>query len=303
MVGAHGLPLLAVAVAALLLFAGGCGGVAGEPVAQQASPILGGEADDRDFSVAALLHDDVAYCTGTLVSPRIVLTAAHCLLGPRPEQVAFGRAPNAPDAERRRVASVRVDPRFDPATLAHDVGVVLLVDAASREPVRLLEPTGAPPVKGEQVRLVGFGWTNPAGADAPAERRDGAARIDAIDDEELTFHAAPAQTCRGDSGGPALVRRDDAEYVIGVASSGARDCASLARDVRVDGARGAFVRAAIEDLDPPPIPRRAGGCAIGRTDEGARGTGVVLGALGLLGLGRSSRRRGRARLPLARGPG
>src|SRR5262245_66543983 len=50
------------------------------PTAHQA-PITNAADDDGDLGVAALLHGGTLVCTATLVTPRVLLTAAHCLPG------------------------------------------------------------------------------------------------------------------------------------------------------------------------------------------------------------------------------
>jgi hypothetical protein len=41
--------------------------------------VTAGTADDGDDAVVALLMDGFAYCTGTAIAPRVVVTAAHCI--------------------------------------------------------------------------------------------------------------------------------------------------------------------------------------------------------------------------------
>lgn len=184
--------------------------------------ITNGIDDDGDPAVVALLEAGQLLCTGTLIAPRVVLTAGHCIGGV--DEVLFGATVAAPD-DRRGVLLARAHPAFDLAALDNDVGVVLL-DAPAPGGVDP-HPFGAADLDGGQLRLVGFGRTGPVDESAP-RKREGTAAVDLVEATTVRITPDPAQACDGDSGGPALFDTGAGELVIGVASSGDLGCAEYA---------------------------------------------------------------------------
>jgi len=103
----------------------------GEQVAVDVAPILGGSTSSA-YPEAATLHIDVtatAYyaCSGTLIAPRVVLTAGHCVTGHQRWDVYVGTAyrssTSATVYDWPVLDSDAVSPRY------HDVGLVFLSDA------------------------------------------------------------------------------------------------------------------------------------------------------------------------------
>ncbi len=192
-------------------------------------PITGG-TPSSDAAVVALGFGDSLVCSGTVVAPQAVLTAAHCVGGSSLPDVAVGDA--LVGASHHPALAALVPDGFDPTTLDHDVAVVIVEPTLGVAPLAIATALdGASP--GSAIRVVGFGWTV-AGDQSPAARRTGTSAIDTIDDLRLTSHAAPSQACEGDSGGPALFDGGAGERVLGVASSGDPSCVQLARHTRVD---------------------------------------------------------------------
>ncbi|HEX6837437.1 MAG TPA: trypsin-like serine protease [Polyangia bacterium] len=211
------------------------------PAAARAGAITNGSADDGDPGVVALMQGATLQCTATLIAPRLLVTAAHCVPDGALPDAYFGSAPGD-GGPRIAVAAVRRHPAFDPATLANDIAMALIADAA---------PAGASPwplpaapldagAVGLPLRLVGFGRTAAGDTSAP-QKRVGTTTLASLSDTELTFAPSPSQTCEGDSGGPAFATLGGVEAIVGVTSSGDAACASMARDVRVDAYATAFL--------------------------------------------------------------
>lgn len=206
--------------------------------------IVGGTRHSGNPEVAFLLAFDaqdasITTCTGTLIAPTVIVTAAHCVDIPDAAGffVYFGSDANVevdPGALFATFAeSVVAHPAWDPETLDNDIGLMFLEDLVPIVPAQLRTAPLAQTDLGAPVHLVGWGITG-GGEDDGGVKRHVVSELFDFDQTLVAVGAPEANTCNGDSGGPAFLERDGVEELIGVTSFGDTDCVLDGFSTRVD---------------------------------------------------------------------
>lgn len=192
--------------------------------AEVAPRILDGRpAPSAEATVALRDASGRLVCSGVLVAPRAVLTAAHCVplpddpASPGPADVCFG--PRI-DACARTVPALRhaLHPAWDPLTFRADLAVVVLAEDAPATPAELSARGVA---AGDDVEIVGYGRSDPGSRASAGEKRATMVRALSVGDDGRFEHGEG--TCNGDSGGPG-VSPTDPRRVVAITSSGPPGC-------------------------------------------------------------------------------
>jgi V8-like Glu-specific endopeptidase len=174
---------------------------------------------------------DTRFCTGTVVAPRVVVTASHCTDGLRANQIGFGVGlePAAPEAVFQ-VAEFFEHPSRDAAILILNQDVSDLVPQLMPIAANRTDPSS---LVGQRVEAAGYGETY----DASRTGRWFASLL--LNRVDATFVHVDGQgqrgICFGDSGGPVLDHTlNGVPVVLGVESSGDADCLGQDQLTRLD---------------------------------------------------------------------
>jgi secreted trypsin-like serine protease len=259
--------------------------------AAHASIIGGDVASIEAFPALAYIaaqtgKDEGFACTGTVIAPRVVLTAAHCVedleVGgftvAADYAVATGRATPRKEGTGNvlKVSETHVFPGFDPGNTHGDAALLVLSTPSPAPPIALAGSGDSPLYEGgAQVLLAGWGLTAPNARSAPETlRTTSTVVLDGATCKRRTRSFSPTYSsaletcttdppdhsnggCFGDSGGPAIAHRADGSLVeIGITSTGAPNCSTRLPNIftRVDTVStwASEWVAAVETGAPPP---------------------------------------------------
>jgi Trypsin len=242
--------LLLATMALAVLLAGGV-----------ANAIINGRPDGNRHPYVGMVYNDEGLCSGTLISPKVFLTAGHCTeffeQGDSQTYVTF--RPNADfDPANAHAGTPYTHPKFCfgcapglPRLDTYDVGVVVL-----KHPVRTAKGYGKLPKadlvdtldNGKRLTAVGYGVRNFDVGGGPPEPTDAAVRYRAtlrllntdnrLSEMFVKLRSGSAGrggqgTCFGDSGGPFFLPNQ--RTIVAVTSFGTNPrCAGVEWDQRVD---------------------------------------------------------------------
>lgn len=229
--------------------------LAGLALAVPPPPIVNGEQTDDYANVVMLRHTNadasVAFiCTGTLITPDTVLTAAHCLTDVDGYNLTQVRVSSGSvwteDVPERQATDWLVHPDYsvsdDGLEITADLGLVFLGEPYLLEPAVLHAAAITKADVGTPFRYVGWGSSSDTTNDQGYYKRVADIPLSGLEGEFLLGYDGEqgSATCGGDSGGPVFaIEGGTLGSLVAVHSFGRDDdgtiCAgSTSGDTRVD---------------------------------------------------------------------
>lgn len=202
--------------------------------ASSASAIVNGEAASSTQNPwqVSLQGDGEHFCGGSLVSDRIVVTAAHCTEDTPADQITvFAGAADLDDANAQRRDVVKVIENQKYSTGVGDIAMLVLDRPFDASPsIAPIKPaTAAEVAVAATARVTGWGTTGEnaddspntlLGTDVPLVSDADCALVDEGNDDELCAGGTGTDSCYGDSGGPLTIDSDRGRVLAGVVSWG-----------------------------------------------------------------------------------
>lgn len=209
------------------VIAGGFGG--------SASAIVDGEettVSANPWQVALTSPDGEQFCGGSIVSDRIIVTAAHCTQGQAEGDIAVRAGTSdltSNDGQTRNVTAVIEHPKYvqgvgdiamlvldTPLDMGSDVQAITLATAADIDAASSARVTGW----GVQSETAEGTPSVLQSADVPLVSDADCSLVDDGNEDELCAGGTGTDSCYGDSGGPLTVATDNGQALAGVVSWG-----------------------------------------------------------------------------------
>lgn len=212
-----------------------------------AGAVIGGAPGEAALERATtmVLSSNGGVCSGVVLAPDVIATAAHCLTGAAEYRAHWRDERGEPVLAA--IAAIVVHPDYDPRAIETRRRSIDLALARLAEPLparfvpALLDPS--PAAAAERVVLAGFGVETESDTRGLTSGTFRAAILDVVEPYGpsrilVWLSGRGAGACHGDSGGPIL--RDGAVFALTswTRGEGARACGALSQGILLGPQRG-----------------------------------------------------------------
>ncbi len=215
--------------------------------------------ETTDFESVGIVNGG---CTGTLISPTHVLTAAHCVESGRGGFIGDTQGTFTVNGQTYGTVRVTPHPQYNPNDFSAGFDIAIMELDRPVSGVQPSEILRQAPQVGDILTLVGFGesGTSQGGSNFDfGTKHVGQTPLEQVTQNHLFWtldNHNEANTAPGDSGGPAYVEVNGQLFIAGVTSGGAGDAHGLGGesfDTRVD-TLASWIDAVVGDTTPDPDP-------------------------------------------------
>lgn len=173
--------------------------------------VVGGKPTDA-YPAVVKLGGDGKICSGSFISPNVILTAGHCAWS----GISYNGITPVKNIPHHGYVMSRAG-RLSPTETGSDLRLLVFDKVLSKHTLKLSQKRAA---AGSVVTIVGFGcdtWTTGEGGKRTGSgvKRVGSTRLKSVTEYSLSSSGSSTHGCPGDSGGPLL---DGNGHIIGVTS-------------------------------------------------------------------------------------